>query len=321
MSNFVDNANATALMGAVEESIANTRIFPGTLDEYDALTPEEKAKYKYIATPDQEVVTKNNLEAEIADIVNVYGAKNLIPYPYNHTTRTVNGITFTDNGDGTVTASGTATDTAVFQLLPYHVETDNVNPKIPTNGDSVLLSGCPSGGKVGNTTYFYIQLSESVGSAVWSKSVSDYGEGARLTPLQNPMSIYVLRIVINSGTVISTPITFKPMLRLASIQDDTWVPYAKTNKELTDNLKVKTIELTNQASTSDGKLILTGMGHKMAIVSSRLLDDSNNHLIVPFGFCYSSNGDALFALVDNSTNAIITSSITLSGTMEYIDLS
>jgi hypothetical protein len=49
--NFVDNDNATALMGAVEESIANTRIFKGTFDDYNALTPEEKAKYSYIATP------------------------------------------------------------------------------------------------------------------------------------------------------------------------------------------------------------------------------------------------------------------------------
>ena len=52
MSNFVDNSNATALMGAVEESIANTRTFKGTLDQWDALTAEEKAKYSFIATPE-----------------------------------------------------------------------------------------------------------------------------------------------------------------------------------------------------------------------------------------------------------------------------
>jgi hypothetical protein len=50
--NFVDNDNATALMGAVEESIANTRILKGTFDDYNALTPEEKAKYSYVATPE-----------------------------------------------------------------------------------------------------------------------------------------------------------------------------------------------------------------------------------------------------------------------------
>ena len=64
MSNFVDNNNATALMGAVEESIANTRIFPGTLDEYDALPSEEKAKYRFIATPDSVTEDVSNVVAD-----------------------------------------------------------------------------------------------------------------------------------------------------------------------------------------------------------------------------------------------------------------
>lgn len=46
----------------------------------------------------------------------------LLPYPYEETTKTVNGITFTDNGDGTVTANGTATANASFSL--YGKSTD-----------------------------------------------------------------------------------------------------------------------------------------------------------------------------------------------------
>lgn len=42
--------------------------------------------------------------------------KNLIPYPYANTTKTIYGITFTDNGDGSITIDGTATDTAYFIL-------------------------------------------------------------------------------------------------------------------------------------------------------------------------------------------------------------
>ncbi len=42
--------------------------------------------------------------------------KNLIPYPYVDTTKTHNGITFTDNGDGSVTINGTATAEAYFYL-------------------------------------------------------------------------------------------------------------------------------------------------------------------------------------------------------------
>ena len=40
--------------------------------------------------------------------------KNLIPYPYINTTKTTNGVTYTDNGDGSVTVSGTATGYSDF---------------------------------------------------------------------------------------------------------------------------------------------------------------------------------------------------------------
>lgn len=43
-------------------------------------------------------------------------SRNLIPYPYHATTKTQNGVTLTDNGDGTITLNGTATGTAVFEL-------------------------------------------------------------------------------------------------------------------------------------------------------------------------------------------------------------
>ena len=44
-----------------------------------------------------------------------YG-KNLLPYPYAETTKTVKGVTFTDNGDGSITVSGTATGYASFAI-------------------------------------------------------------------------------------------------------------------------------------------------------------------------------------------------------------
>lgn len=43
-------------------------------------------------------------------------SKNLIFYPYTETTKTQKGITFTDNGDGTITVNGTSTGLATFTL-------------------------------------------------------------------------------------------------------------------------------------------------------------------------------------------------------------
>ena len=42
--------------------------------------------------------------------------KNVLKYPYFNTTKTARGITFTDNGDGTITANGTATENAIFYI-------------------------------------------------------------------------------------------------------------------------------------------------------------------------------------------------------------
>lgn len=47
--------------------------------------------------------------------VEVY-AKNILPYPYDQTTHESAGVTFTDNGDGSITANGTSTDWAVYNL-------------------------------------------------------------------------------------------------------------------------------------------------------------------------------------------------------------
>lgn len=45
----------------------------------------------------------------------IYG-ENLIKYPYDHTTRSTVGVTFTDNGDRSVTVKGTATSQATFYV-------------------------------------------------------------------------------------------------------------------------------------------------------------------------------------------------------------
>ena len=54
--------------------------------------------------------------------IEVLEAPNLLPYPYTETTKTVNGITFTDNGDGTITLSGTATENASYNLYGYPID-------------------------------------------------------------------------------------------------------------------------------------------------------------------------------------------------------
>lgn len=150
----------------------------------------------------------------------IMGAKNLIPYPHYETTKTVNGITFTDNGDGTVTANGTATATAVYLLVS---NTKN----IPFQRGNYFLSGCPLGGGSNSYILYYQPYS---GGQFGTASI-DNGNGVNVSIGDEEKCVLIIRVY--SGATLSNLI-FKPMLRLAEDVDETFRPYAMTNKELTD---------------------------------------------------------------------------------------
>ena len=53
----------------------------------------------------------------------ILGAHNLVPFPYFASSYTTNGITFTVNSDGTITANGTATALAIFDAINGALDT------------------------------------------------------------------------------------------------------------------------------------------------------------------------------------------------------
>lgn len=124
--------------------------------------------------------------------------KNLIPNTL--VTQTINGVTFTVNEDGSVTANGTATDTTNIYWYNVPIST----------GKEYRLSGCPAGGGQSVT---YMLYAHGYGA--------DEGSSLRFTATANSVNI-MLRIY--SGVNVSN-ITFYPMLRLVSIKDSTYEPY------------------------------------------------------------------------------------------------
>ena len=60
------------------------------------------------------------------------------------TTQTINGVTFTVNSDGTINANGTATADTIF-VLNSDIRSDI------SSGTSIIVNGCPSGGRVAHT--------------------------------------------------------------------------------------------------------------------------------------------------------------------------
>ena len=131
---------------------------------------------------------------------------NLIPYPFAETTKTPNGITFTDNGDGTITANGTATANAIFAI--FTTSQYFILPK----GDYVV-----SGGLDANT---FIQLKNVDTDTDIAYTYENGGKFTLTKETKVRGSLY-----IRSGATVNN-FVFKPMINKGT----TALPYTPYTK-------------------------------------------------------------------------------------------
>ena len=167
-----------------------------------------------------------NVKAEIAEVSSQaainkstlgYQRKNLLKN--TAVSKTINGVTFTVNKDGSVTVNGTANNTASFDICTLNdLEV----------GKKYTLSGCPNGGNSSNTYRLY-----GLDTNQWEFAGSDVGNGNTFTAIRNPC---VFRIAIYSGYTAEN-LTFFPMLRYAEITDDTYEPYRPSVAEYIASLE------------------------------------------------------------------------------------
>lgn len=176
---------------------------------------------------------KPYIDRNVEITTGILGAKNLLPN--TAATQTVNGITFTVNSDGSITASGTATDTAFIDLYI---------PASSISAFNAILSGCPSGG--GANSYELLATLVISGTPTYYR---DYGDGVIIPASasgQVSQANINVRVSVRSGVTINQ--TFRPMIRPATVASNTFRPYAMTNRELTLNLEYKEITATTNAN-------------------------------------------------------------------------
>ena len=146
------------------------------------------------------------------------------------TSQTINGITFTVNANGSVTCNGTnhGNNSIIFELN---------NPDVVYPEGVYITSGCPAGGSI--TGGYKIQY---FNGSSWNYEL---GSGSTFTLSGNLK--YRSRILISKDITL-TNLTFYPMLRLATINDDTYEPYIE-NTELNVTLPaLPTLSGTNALS-------------------------------------------------------------------------
>lgn len=156
-----------------------------------------------------EVVTVNDASDHILEGLTLYGktvqftttGKNLLKN--TATTKTINGVTFSVNDDGSITVNGTAT-------ADINLELDASSRQAGT----YFLSGAAVG------TLLFCAILRSDGATNY---ISDEGNGVQITLTGTEREVtFYLKIV--AGAVVSNARVY-PMLRLASVEDDTYEPY------------------------------------------------------------------------------------------------
>ena len=120
--------------------------------------------------------------------------------------QTINGVTFTVNNDGSVICNGTSSAVATFAI----------SIKLNSNINYVL-SGSPKNGGIETYRLDLRNISYSV-----YNNTADNGDGINFTIEENGTYLVCIRIAAN---YTCNNLTFYPMIRLASIQDNTYEPY------------------------------------------------------------------------------------------------
>ena len=139
-------------------------------------------------------------------------SKNLIPYPYADTTKTMNGITFTDNGDGSLTLNGTAGVTSSFFFTKEAYRTDDIG-HLFKDGETYFISLDKniSGVNIVLVTYTYDDV------------VNCHYAGNSFTVDKSKYKYTFIRLQVNGGTTLEN-VTVKPMIEKGT-KATSYTPY------------------------------------------------------------------------------------------------
>jgi hypothetical protein len=228
-SEITADVQASDIMGVLINYTANTSISNVTIKpmivEPSITDPTYEPYHESVEEEIEQIYADNG----------VLGAKNLLEN--TATTQTLNGVTFTVNTDGSVTVNGTASANTSYVL----------KTKTPlAAGKSYILSR----GVSGDNDFQLVVTAWNSGTYV--KNIIEIGAGGytekSFVADYNGYNDIQISIFVRSGKTISNAKVY-PMLRLASDPDDTYQPYAMTNRELTEK-KINIADLKTVVSAS-----------------------------------------------------------------------
>ena len=220
-STVVDASGAMSVKPSIVQTIQNT-----------AETAEDTAA-KVGAVP-----TGKTLQSQVDDLEPRVSSSeqaltvNLLSLSTSEPSRVRNGLTVVNNGDGTYTMNGTATDDTYFNL--------NATPFRTAKACKLKILGCPQGG---STQSHFAVITLTNGSIV----ARDFGDGTEVMLEAN--TDYIVKIGAKNGTVCDN-LVFKPMLttNLSATYDD-FVPFSGSSGKLDTDFKTLSEKIGNVGNT------------------------------------------------------------------------
>ncbi len=182
--------------------------------------------------------------------------KQLLEYPYYNNTTTVNGITFTDNGDGSITISGTATAEARFWIRQGVIavnDGDTVTVSRNKKIDGVVIDGWAS-----DWSSFFTNSALALNDLSQSGAISSNN--------------ILLSITVKKGTTVNE--TIKVMLN-ASTEPLPWEPY--TGGIPSPNPEYPQPIVSAGQMLVDG--VVTDVGISKKLTGAQLFDKDNGNYV------------------------------------------
>lgn len=214
----------------------------------DSFKKAMQGQYLYyeLATPITKTIDGNEIGETVSD-VRKETTVNLLNLTLKTTTK--NGITCTNNGDGTYTLNGTASINTYFIMSGVIYDKNIINKY-----EGSKLVGAPSGSSY-ESFYLFAQFN---GGQSTQKVYNDYGNGIKLNNIKGYETLEII-IYVKSGKTVSN-LTFKPMLttNFNATYDD-FVPYTGSTGKLNGDvaeLKAQSVKkdnvVNNQTTTEEG---------------------------------------------------------------------
>lgn len=192
---------------ADREQITTNKEDIGSLKE-DLEEVKDKKITKFYASNQGENHLADSENGKIQDMMicgnsnqNQTKGKNLLKYPYIETTKTSQGITFTDNKDGSINVSGTATETAYYNLY--------------SNSDGKRLT-------LASGTYKLVAKGRSKCNVFTNNGVNSAKNEGTFTITDGHNDVWCF---IEAPKGLAVDETIYPMIQLAYSTDESYEPY------------------------------------------------------------------------------------------------